>query len=72
MLRERRDSFRKGYRAWRQGRAHGARGEVATIGTDPTTQTRNFPAGAAPQVRNPTQRPSSHLHRGDSSSEAVS
>eukprot|EP01050_Picozoa_sp_SAG11_P012023 SAG11_NODE_1310_length_5236_cov_2.603270_6_plen_281_part_00 len=43
MLRERRDSYRRGYRAWRQGYPHGARGEVGTVKL-PDLATRNFAA----------------------------
>ena len=31
MLKARRDSFRKGYRSWRRGKANGARGEVSDV-----------------------------------------
>ena len=42
-LRERRDNYRNGYRAWRQGRAHGSRGEVAGIKNPELGDTRNRP-----------------------------
>ena len=42
MLRERRDAFRQGYRAWRMGRPHGARGEVTSIPRPTHPATRNI------------------------------
>ena len=42
MLRERRDAFRQGYRSWRMGRAHGARGEVTNIPKATHSATRNM------------------------------
>jgi hypothetical protein len=43
-LRERRDSYRQGYRAWRQGKAFGARGEVGNVKRPGTGAVRNFAA----------------------------
>jgi hypothetical protein len=51
MLRERRDSFRKGYRAWRQGRAHGARGEVTNIARPTRVAGRNVAPETSGSVR---------------------